>query len=370
MYSTLSSIGDLFIDLEAIGNNYGLLSQKAFPAACAAVVKANAYGLGIQTIASTLAHKGCTHFFVATFDEALTLRLTLPSANIYILHGILSREEADICIKFSFIPIMNHQEQFLLWAQIARELEIIVPLVLHVDTGMNRLGFDGDQFKHFFEENRELLAFCKLLFIMSHLSCADIEAHPLNQRQLSFCQYLKNTYACTMSLANSSGIFLGKPYHFDLVRPGCALYGINPTPLLPNPMQEVLRLQVPILQIRHLKEEDFVGYGGEYKVNAGDRLAVIAIGYADGYPRNLTNKSYVSIQGNKAPIVGIVSMDLVIINVTHIPDSLLYCGAQVEIIGSHVSIDTLASLANTNGYEFLTRVGNRFKRHYINAPLP
>ncbi|MFN7095409.1 MAG: alanine racemase, partial [Burkholderiales bacterium] len=253
-------------------------------------------------------------------------------------------------------------DQLALWQQQALLSNQKLPLILHVDTGMNRLGFEWQEFA-LLREQKEMLACFDLLFGMSHLACAEDVDSGYSEQQLRRCKLLQ-TFFPSFCLANSTGIFLGTRYHFNYVRPGCALYGLNPLPKHENPMQQVVTLHVPILHIRTIGELNAIGYHHSYMAKGGDKIAILPIGYADGYLRVLSNKAHVMVQGMLAPIVGKISMDLMMVDVSHLPEKLAHPGAMIEIIGKHCTIDMLAKQAGTINYEILVRLGNRFSRHY------
>jgi alanine racemase len=354
----------LTIDLGAIAANYRLLQAKASGAECAAVVKANAYGLGLKQVAETLKAAGCSSFFVATLDEGIELRELLPAVNIYVLHGVQSSQE-NVFTQYGLIPVLNDSYQIALWNQKGVDLGKKLPAIVHVDTGMCRLGL-SKRSALYVSGHPDLTANIDILLIMSHLACADEPDHYKNSRQyINFIEIKKYEPHAKLTLANSSGIFLGPKFHFDMVRPGAALYGINPTPENPNPMNTVVRLMSRILQIRDIDVTQTVGYGATYKALSGSRLAVIPLGYANGYLRSLSNQGYCVIAGKKAPVVGRVSMDLITVDVTHIAAEEVEVGTAVELLGDDCLADDIAGRAGSNAYELFTRLGAWFKRDYI-----
>jgi len=354
----------LTINLKAIADNYRVLCNAAQGSVCAAVVKANAYGLGMLEVVPVLVAAGCKDFFVATLDEGVLLRGLLPAGNIYVLHGVQARQESYF-IEYALIPVLNALYQAELWNEAAIAAEKTLPAVIHIDTGMCRLGLSKRAALNL-AEHRETVCRLDIRYIMSHLACADEPDHYKNSRQYSnFLEIKKYAPATQLSLANSSGIFLGKKFHFDMVRPGAALYGINPTPYQASPMQTVVTLTSHILQIRNIDVMQTVGYGATYKAQPGGRIAVIPVGYAVGYLRSLGNKAYCRIAGYKVPVVGRVSMDLITVDASAVPEAVLQVGAEVELIGAHCSADEIAALAGSNAYELFTRLGSWFKREYI-----
>lgn len=330
----------LTVSLKAIADNYKLLAKKSAPAECAVVVKADAYGLGLQPVARALWKAGARFFYVALLEEAIMLRGILPKAEIAVLNGLTPKEIKEQQ-QYKLIPVMNHLGN--------------LAGILHVDTGMNRLGFSVEQ--------AEKLQGLPIHSVMSHLACADTPEHPTNDRQYRAFNRVRKLFPdAHASLAASSGIFLKKCFHFDQVRPGCALYGVNPTPFTRNPMQPVVTLTAPILQIRDITENGTVGYGGTAPVTKGMRLATIALGYADGYLRALSNNSNVVIGGKKVPVLGRVSMDLLVVDISNLPPANYM---EAELMGKSITVDDIAQAAGTIGYEVLTRLGNRFKLKYV-----
>jgi alanine racemase len=352
---TSSYLGaNLTINLAALGENYRTLTGKSQSAKLAAVVKANAYGLGIKEVAATLSREGCTIFFVATLDEGIELRQILPNARIYVFHGVLSGTAEEL-VAHSLIPVLNSLEQIENWLPHADH-----PAALHIDTGMSRLGLTPEEC-----DKIPFITSYNIDLVMSHLSCAEDKNHPKNSQQLSLFEKLRkfvpSQYA---SLAASSGIFLGTDYHFDLCRAGICLYGINPTPLYQNPLTQVVRLQAKIIQIRYVDTPQTVGYGATYRVMAPTKIATLAIGYADGYMRSLGNSGVAFIENYKVPVVGRISMDLTTVDISNVPDHLFSSKTVVDLIGPNNPIDEIAKQAGTISYELLSGLGNRIGRDY------
>ncbi len=350
----------LSVDLGAIRDNWGFLKSKLKSGCeCSAVVKADAYGLGARQVAPALYEAGCRWFFTATLDEALGLRRVLSAdAKIAVLHGV-ARGEEKTYIREKLVPVLNHMEELERWRKAGKNL----PAIAHIDTGMNRLGFSGQELEKFCEDRARGL---DLLYIMSHLAAADEKDHPKNQAQfLAFQKLLKSFPGVKASFASSSGIFLGTDMHFDLVRPGAALYGINPVSDVTNPMRSVITAEAEILQIRSVSKDENVGYGASFTARAPMRVATLGIGYADGYFRALGGKGKVVIGGVMAPVVGRVSMDLLTVDVSAVPEGQLALGQSAELVGSRYTVDDMARDAGTIGYEVLTALGRRFVRRYI-----
>jgi alanine racemase len=357
------SSATLTVDLDAVAANYVVLRRKCAPAACGAVVKANAYGLGAAEVATRLAAEGCRHFFVAHPGEGLALRAlgdpAIEAAEIFVFGG-LSGEPASILEGHRMVPVLGSPEDVAAWRAQAHKYQRRLPAIVFVDTGMNRYGLAGAELRALAQN---LPASLDIYYVMSHLACADEPAHKMNELQrLRLAEARALMPGIKASLANSSGIFLGAGYHLDLVRPGAALYGLNPTGSESNPMRDVVRLETPIVQVRCLARDDTIGYGATYRARGPMRIATIGVGYADGYPRSLGGKGTVFIAGLPAPVVGRVSMDFITVDVTAIDEQIAHRGATAELIGPHMPADTLARAAGTVGYEILTMLGPRYVR--------
>lgn len=356
----------LAIDLHALTENYHTLAKHAKGAKCAAVVKANAYGLGVEPVSKTLYHAGCKHFFVATLDEAIELRQFLPTPDIaiYVFHGCASGQE-DVFKAYNIVPVLNGFRQVLMWQQAAHTQRL--PCVLHVDTGMNRLGLSIEDLTQLAQHEAELKKI-DIRFIMTHLVAADTPRSKKNAEQLKQCEYIKTLFPHTaLSVSNSAGIFLGEDYHFELVRPGCALYGITPTAKAKKVIKPVVKLTSKINQLRTVKKGATIGYNGTYTLKKDAMIATIPVGYADGYFRHLSNTSYVVMHNTKLPVVGRVSMDMITVDVTDISHNNMQVGSEVELIGNTITVNDIAHWADTIGYEVLTSLGNRYKRVYRSA---
>ncbi|MFT4090852.1 MAG: alanine racemase [Asticcacaulis sp.] len=356
--------GYLGIDLVALRDNYLSLCKRSAPARVSAVVKANAYGLGISEVARTLYDAGCRDFFVAIAREAFDLHpLLAEDAHIYILNGLLPGSET-LCAEHGFIPVLNSPQQIENWATAARELGKFLPAALQFDTGMSRLGLSPDEARTL-AQSPEILKYFDLRYLMSHLACADEPENPANQAQLSVMHEVMHLFPdVPVSFANSGGIFLNKDYRQSLVRPGIALYGGAPNSDRPSPMKPVASLHVAVIQTRTVPAGTQIGYGGTATATEDMRLAVISAGYADGLPRALSNKGSAWFNGHRLPVTGRVSMDSIILDISALPSGALNIGDYVELIGPHQSLDDLASDAGTISYEILTSLGRRYHRHY------
>ena len=356
----------LTIDLAAVAANYrALRSRLTARASCAAVVKADAYGLGAARVVPALAAAGCREFFVAEFGEAEALRHILPPRfGIYVLNGLLAGEDAGFR-RLGIVPVLNDLAQVERWRRTARAAGRALPAALHIDTGMSRLGLAPEDALSLAAPGR--LAGLDINAVISHLACAEDPADPMNRQQLTTFRRVRTAFPnARASLANSSGIFLGRAYQFDFVRPGAALFGINPRPGRPNPLRQTVTLRGKILQIHQVDPPRSVGYGATHRIAGRTRIATVAAGYADGWPRSLSNRGSAYIGDLRVPVIGRVSMDLMTLDVTAAPT--LVPGDTVELIGDHVTVDDVAEAAGTIGYEILTRLGRRYHRIYSGGP--
>jgi alanine racemase len=363
-----AALAILTIDLAAIAENYKLLAAKVAPAECAGVVKADAYGLGVAQVAAALWQAGCRTFFVAASAEGVALRGLLPEATIYVLNGLHGVDPKDFAAA-QLRPVLVSRREIDIWLG-SSDGRGNARFGLHFDTGMARLGMPPDEFEALVG-HRETIGRLHPSLVMSHFACADTPDHPLNREQIQRFRdasgRLQLSNDATRSLAASSGIFLGADSAFDLVRPGAALYGIAPLQNQPNPMRQVVRLQGRILQVRRVDAGSTVGYGATHRFARQSRLATIGVGYADGFMRSLSNRGGAYIGDRRAPIVGRVSMDLVTIDITDVPESDAEVGTWVDLIGPHNPVDTVAAGAGTIGYEILTNLGRRYQRRYLDA---
>jgi alanine racemase len=359
MPSETLAASSLRIDLDALAKNYRLLRDRAAPAECAAVVKADAYGLGVVPVARRLVREGCRRFFVATLAEAAELRTVAVEATIYVLEGAVPAA-VDQLVALRATPVLNSLEQVQRWRGCGRAL-------LHIDTGMARLGLSAAEVAEL-GARRELLDGIEIEFVLTHLACADEPEHPLNREQLRrFATLRAQLPPAPTSIGNSAGNLFDSAHRGDLVRPGIALYGGNPFNDRPNPMAPVVTLRAPILQIREVTEPLTVGYGATYVASPPARLAVVGAGYADGYPRSLGNRGVAAVHGQRVPVVGRVSMDLICVDISALPRDAVRVGDAVELIGAVVGLDEVAEAAGTISYEVLTGLGRRLAREYAEA---
>jgi alanine racemase len=353
----------LEIDLDAIADNW-LKLDASHPGATAGVIKADAYGLGAAHVAPKLFAAGCRHFFVAHLSEAVAVRPFIPVAMLGVLNGILPGEEA-VFSAHDLTPVLGSLPEIALWRGEAAKRGKILPSIIHVDTGMARLGLNEGELARL-QDDPALLDGLRVDYVMTHLVSADDPADPINARQAARFNAVRAFFPSDQkySFANSSGLFNGVAFRSDLARPGAALYGINPKLGTANPMRPVVRLTARILQIHELRPGETVGYNGYWTAARPSRIATIGVGYADGFHRALSNKATARFDGLSVPLVGRVSMDLTTFDVT---DTTAQPGDDLKLIGPGHDADALAIEAGTNGYEILTSLGRRYLRHYIGS---
>lgn len=355
----------LEIDLRAIVANWRLLKTKHAPGAVAAVVKADAYGLGAAPIARRLYAEGCRHFFTAHLGEALTVRSTLGGeAMIGVLNGLLAGD-AEAYRASGITPVLGSLGEIALWRAEARRAGERLGAILHVDTGMTRLGLDAGEVATL-AADPELLSGVALRYVMTHLVAAELPNDPLNEIQLArFRQAAERLPPAPRSLANSSGIFLGPRFISDLARAGAALYGVNPTPAQQNPMHPVVRLTARVLEVHAIARDASVGYDATWHAKGPARIATIGVGYADGWFRSLSNRGAGVFDGHPLPLVGRVSMDLTTFDASGHPS--LRPGDWIELIGPEQPLERVAAAAGTSPYEILTALGARYPRVLVGA---
>jgi alanine racemase len=360
--------GLLTVDLSALVENWRMLVRRTTPAECAAVVKADAYGCGLGPVAMALVAAGCRTFFVAHLAEARDLRTVAPDAAVYVLNGFMPGMAAAFA-RTNARPVMGSLGELAEWDAFIKATGWTGGAALQVDTGMNRLGIDPT----------EAIAVAAkvareghgLTLLMSHFACADTPNHPMNERQISLFRELRLAFrGIPASLANSAGIFLGSATHCDLVRPGIALYGGNPVPGRENPMRAVVELKGRVAQVRNVNKGETVGYGATWTARHPTKLAVVAVGYGDGYQRAASGSDKkrggeVVIAGKLCPIVGRVSMDLLTVDIGDIAEHTVRRGDPVTLIGGPIGVDQLAAYTGTISYEVLTNLGRRYYRSYI-----
>ncbi len=362
----------LTINLAALRGNWSALNKVCGSAECAGVIKANAYGLGLHQITEALVAGGCRTFFVATLGEARIVREAVPGAVIYVLDGLLPGA-SHYYAGFDLRPCLSSLAEIQEWAAYCDATGRRLRAAVHADTGMHRLGLPPHEVEHLATSERGLFEHFEMALLMSHLACADEPDNPMNAAQRRRFDEIRTVLpTAPASLANSGGTFLGPEYHYDLVRPGIALYGGRALEGRDNPMQWVVRFQARILQVHSLGAGEPVGYGATYRTERPSRIATVACGYADGFLRALSGPSGkpgpVGFIGDyPVPVIGRVSMDLITVDVTDVPENMALRGAWVEVLGARTTIDDLTDRAGTIGYELLTRLGQRVQRTYEGA---
>jgi len=369
----LETGGLLTIDLAAIVKNWKTMSNRVVPADCAAVIKADAYGCGIDKVAAALAKAGCATFFVAHLAEARQVRIAVravaPDAAIYVLSGF-PPGTAPIFAEINARPVISSLAEFVEWDAYRTATHWRGGAALHFDTGMNRLGFALEEAPLF--TTRVKMPDHGISLVMSHLACADVPGHPLNARQIEAFRDLRFLFRGTpTSLANSSGIFLGPATHCDMVRPGAALFGVNPTPATANLMEPVVTVTARVAQVRDVPRGGTVGYGATWTAARPSRIAIVSVGYGDGYPRGASDgprgaksDAFAFIAGRRCPMVGRVSMDLMAFDVTRLPEGDARRGTHATLIGGGITVDDVAAWSGTIGYEVLTGLGRRYRREW------
>jgi len=382
MASTLASSPEdragalLTIDLAALVENWRNLKKRVSPGCdMGAVVKADAYGLGMEQVARALKDAGCVTFYVAHLDEALTLRPVVgPHVRVVCMHGPQPRTEKDF-VANRIIPVLSTPEQIKGWRKFAIGADVLMESLVQIDTGMNRLGLTAKEFSAHMDDPDAFLGLHPLA-LMSHLACADTPSSPLNRTQQerfasALALFRLKFGDAKGSLANSAGVLLGPAWHYDFARPGIALYGSRPTIEGPAwPVIPVVRLAARIIQVHRVDAAAPVGYGATVQAPDGTKLATVSIGYADGLLRAASPGGHGILDGFKVPVLGRISMDLTTFDVTQVPDSSAVPGAAIELIGLTHTVDDLAREAATVGYEILTSLGARFHRRYLPAPPP
>ena len=361
--------GAVIVDLARIAANWRALAAHVAPAECAAVVKADAYGLGAAHVIPALVGAGCRTFFIATPEEAEQARTLAPTAVIYVLDGVL---DAGYLASLNARPVLADPADVAMWLDYGGSVGAKVPAALQIDTGLNRRGLSPSQLDEFVRTNTKALL--DLTLVMSHLACADDPASPMNWSQReAFLAARAQLPGVPASLAASDGLMLGQPFHFDLVRPGYALYGGQAFGGGRAPVEPVVRAYARVLQVRDVPAGQAIGYSATWSTRSPRRIATIAAGYADGVFRHASGSNglpggLVGIGGHLCPIVGRVSMDLVTVDVTDaVPDESAEPPQWAELIGPSLPIEAVGARAGTIGYEILTRLGRRFHRVYLGA---
>ena len=360
----------LRIDLGALAENWRELARRAAPGRCAAVVKANAYGIGLAEAAPALWGAGARVFFVAHLNEGIAARRVLPAeAQIYVLNGLESGADPADYAEHRLAPVIGGEEELQRWSAFVARRNGANPCAIHLDTGMNRLGFESLARLQAAMETHGASSGADLL--MSHFVSSEIPGDPINRAQIERFEAVRVAFpGLPASLANSSGMFLDPAPIYDLARPGYALYGGNPTPGAPNPMRPVVTLTAAIQQIRSIEAGMSCGYNAQWTAKRPTRLATLLIGYADGLPRgagatDAKPGAEVAVAGRHCALVGRVSMDLAIVDVTDLPEDRVRVGDPVELFGGSIDLDDFASRSGTIGYHLLTSLGPRYQREYV-----
>jgi len=362
-----ASGGTLCIDLDAICDNYKFIQSKT-SAEVSACVKADGYGLGLLQVARALSAVKCTTFFVASVEEGGLLRSILPDATIYVLNGLFAGSEAAF-VEDRLRPCLSSLDEVREWSGFCKSVGPR-PAALHGDTGIHRLGFRASDAATI----ATLADSFNATLLMSHLACADDTGNPLNKTQRERFERIRSCFPKTpASLCNTAGVFLGPDFQYDLVRPGIGLYGGNPfgnpTHIRGHPFKPVVTLSARIMRVTEIEPGETVGYGATFVAERPTRVATLAAGYADGYFRALgsSDGSGLSVQigGKPAPVIGRISMDMITVDVTELPQASIKRGNFAELIGPDVTIGDIGRAAGTIGYEVLTRLGYRYRRTYI-----
>ena len=362
---TLAYGAILTINLDAIVENYNTIKKMVAPAQSSAIVKADAYGLGAEKVAPVLYEAGCRFFFVAELIEALRLKDELPTdASIAVLNGILPGAE-KITAEAGIIPVLNSWEAILDWQKLCVGEAKRFPAIIQIDTGMCRLGLDNSELYRLVADP-SIFNDADIKLVISHLAKSDEENSPANPAQLeAMKKALAKLPASKVALAASGGIFLNADYHFNMVRPGIALYGVDPLGKSPTAIKPVVSLEAHVIQTRHVPRGSAIGYGGTFITERPSTITTISVGYADGWLRALGNKGSVFFKGERVPIVGRVSMDSITLDTTHLGENAPKAGDLVELIGKHQSLDDVARDAGTIPYEILTSLSHRYERIYV-----
>jgi len=366
--ATYEAPGLLTVDLGALADNWRKLAAIAQPTACAAVVKADAYGVGLDKAAPVLWAAGARDFFVAHFAEGAALRRLLPEATIHILNGLEAGAEAADYAAHGLRPVIGSAEELERWSKFAAREGRPLPCALHLDTGMSRLGFESLAALRNAMERHGAASGAELL--MSHFVSSELPDDPINAKQMALFAAARAAFpALKASLANSSGMFLPAAPMHDLARPGFALYGGNPTRGRPNPMRPIVSLSVAVQQTRWIEPGMTCGYNAQWTAERRTRLATLLAGYADGLPRTagaMVGKkgADVMIAGRRCPLVGRVSMDLCVADVTDLPEEAVRPGVRAEFFGEAIALDDFATRSGTIGYQVLTGLGRRYRREF------
>ena len=357
----------LVIDLDAVVHNYRVLcSQMKKGAICAAVLKANAYGMGVKEVAPRLYQEGCRHFFVAHLPEAIELKAFVEEdASIYVLNG-LRRGDTEVYAHYNLIPVLGDPLQIHLWNSFCQTKNQSFKAALHIDTGLTRTGLSESALQGL---GLLQISHMEIVCILSHLACIYQATHPMNETQrIIFDEVQKRFPFALSSFANSGALFFNQNYHFDMIRAGLALTGCRSAiPHGEYNLKPTLKAYAQVLQINDIPQGASVGYNATFITPRASRITTIGVGYADGYLRSLSNRGEVYFEGYKLPVVGNISMDLTTIDITDLPPNKIGLGNWVELFGDHLWASTVAEQAGTISWELFTRLGSRFERFYVNS---
>lgn len=351
------------VNLQNLISNYKYLENYVVEGCTlGAAVKANAYGLGVIPIVDTLKNIGCKHFFVNNVDEALEIKHLQPQGcNIYTLTGFTKPEYSEI-EQHNFIPVIYNLNQ----------LEFIATqsnpprFCLKFDTGVKRLGFRMEDIERVKRIVVEPKLAQKLMYVMSHLGSAEDMQNVRNENQLSKFQQIKQQFkGCKFSFAHSAGILLGPKYQENLARPGAYLYGVCSSPSTNNKQKIVASKYAEVIHKYIANEESYISYGSTYKIRNGQKILITRIGYADGYPRAYSNKAYMGYAGKKLPVIGVITMDMTMLDASALTNKEFESANFVEVFGENIKIEDIAKINGTIAYELLTSTGGRFNRKYI-----
>ncbi|NVK35345.1 MAG: alanine racemase [Rhodobacteraceae bacterium] len=367
--------GRLTIDLDAIASNWLFLKNTLKSGTeCAATIKADGYGTGAVLVAQRLWQEGCKTFCVALPEEGLAVRAALPDATIYILGGLFTGA-AEVYEQANLRPALISLEDLTEWAGYCSNVGRKLPAAIHIDSGMSRTGLSPEDFATAMADSTLAGAFEPCL-LMTHLACGSEPDHPMNKAQLAAFHAATDAYAhIPRSMSNSAGVFLGEDYHFDLARPGISLYGGKAVDTVPNPMAPVVKVEARIMMVRDVAKGSAIGYAAAATAKQDLKVAVVAAGYADGMHRRAGSTderegAFGWVSGHKVPLIGRISMDMMAIDVTNVPESIAKRGAFVEILGPNVAASDVAAYAETIDYEYLTGLGKRYHRFYEPLPAP
>ncbi|MEL6966942.1 MAG: alanine racemase [Pseudomonadota bacterium] len=362
------------VDLGALVGNWRSLQSRGGQAEAGAVVKANAYGCGIEPVVKALSEAGCRTFFVAVGDEGLRVKAVAPEARCFILNGLF-RQAAPVLADAGLAPTLGSLDEARWWAAEAERRGSPLPCAIHLDTGMERLGFDASGLRNLVQTNG-LMQHLNVQLFMTHFACADDVGHEKTALQMGrFTQASALLPNVPLSCANSAAILQLANLEGVMMRPGIAMYGGEALNDVENPMQPVVTLEGRVCQIRSAKAGEAVGYGASETLTRDTRLAYVSVGYADGYLRGASNAgvpmrfvtggAQAAFAGRKINGVGRISMDLAAFDITDLPEGTVTLGDWIELFGPTIAVDDVARAAGTIGYELLTGLSRRAHRVYL-----